>query len=182
MNKDTIIIEGLRSGNEEAYRYLYTYHYSILCAFANQYVHDYAVAEMIVSDVIYAIWKNHAGLKIDQSLRGYLLKAVKNGCINYLNRQSRQINIDSLPDSYTGNIHEPHPLEKLIEQELDLRIESCIEALPDLTKKVFLLSRFEELKYDEIAEKLNISVDVVKYHIKSALSKLRKGLRDDFTA
>ncbi|MDR0750540.1 MAG: RNA polymerase sigma-70 factor [Tannerellaceae bacterium] len=175
MNKDSVVIEGLRSGDEKAYKYLYDFHYSILCAVANRYIHDYDVGEMIVSDVIYAIWKNRSGLIINQTLRGYLLRAVKNGCLNYLNRQSKQISIEPLQESLEDGAH---PLEKLIEQELDIKIEACIKALPGLTRQVFVLSRFEELKYNEIAQRLNISVDVVKYHVKSALSKLRKELQE----
>jgi RNA polymerase sigma-70 factor (ECF subfamily) len=176
MEKDAIIINGLRSGKEEAYKYLYDQHYSILCAFARQYVNDFDVAEMIVSDVIYALWKNRSTQTIHLTLRGYLLKAVKNGCLNYLGRLSKQVSLDTHRSA--DRIDNEHPLEKLLEQELDHRIETCIGALPSLTRRIFTLSRFEDLKYNEIAQQLNISVDVVKYHIKSALNKLREDLKE----
>jgi len=179
MSVDEEIIKGLRSGDEKSYRYLYDYHYSILCKVAYGYVSDYATAEMIVSDIIYAIWKNRSELDINQSLRGYLMRAVKNSCLNYLHRQEKQIDISLLDEYTTDNMEiEAPPLLQLIEQELDLKIQACINQLPDLTREIFVLSRFKELKYDEIAKKLNVSVDVVKYHIKSALSKLRKELKD----
>lgn len=178
MNKEAAIIDGLRSGDEEAYKYVYDYHYGILCAVACRYVNDYDTAEMIVSDIIYAIWENKSDLSINQTLRGYLLRSVRNGCLNYLNRQAKQVSLDLPEEQLTDTLEEAHPLSKLIEQELDIKIQHCIEALPDLTRNVFILSRFEDLKYDEIARQLNISTDVVKYHIKSALSKLRNGLKD----
>lgn len=55
---------------------------------------------------------------------------------------------------------------------------NCINNLPALTRRIFCLSRFENLKYEEIAQEVNVSVNVVKYHIKSALSHLREELKD----
>lgn len=179
MNTETDIISGLKSGDEKAYKYLYDYHYSILCSVACKYVNDYDAAEMIVSDIIYALWKNKSDLCINQTLRGYLLKAVKNSSLNYLNNQSKLISIDLLEEDFScsGEDKEAEPLLKLIEQELDIKIQKSIESLPELTREIFILSRFENMRYSEIAEQLNISVDVVKYHIKSALKKLRKELK-----
>jgi len=181
MNKETDLIDGLRSGDEKAYRYLYDYHYSTLCGVAYGLVKDYEAAEMIVSDVIYAVWKNRERLEINQTLRSYLLKCVRNGSLLYLNRQARQVNIygieEQLRDIDTDKM-DAHPLSKLIEAELDIKITKCIENMPSLTRKIFVLNRFSDFKYDEIAVELNVSVDVVKYHIKSALSKLRKALKD----
>lgn len=179
MYTDATIINGLKSGDEKAYKHLYDCHYSVLCGMASHYIKDPDAAEMIVSDIIYSIWKNRDHLEIKQSLRNYLLQAIKNGCINYINRQSKHIYIDATTQQLIEAIQEEtHPLAKLIEQELDLKIKECIDSLPPLTREIFLMSRSESLKYDEIALRLNISIDVVKYHMKSALSHLRKDLKD----
>ena len=71
-----------------------------------------------------------------------------------------------------------YPLSNLIEKELDIKINNCINNLPALTRRIFCLSCFENLKYEEIAQEVNVSVNVVKYHIKSALSHLREELKD----
>ena len=77
MNSESEILAGLKYGDEKAYMYLYEYHYKVLCAVAYEYVKDFFVAEMIVSDIIYSLWLNKEVLEIDQSLRGYLIKSVK---------------------------------------------------------------------------------------------------------
>ena len=184
MNSDTDIIKGLKTGDENAYKYIYDRQYKILCMIANEYVHDTFASEMIVSDVIFAIYKSREELDINLSLRNYLIRAVRNRCLNYLSQSELHENAKS----YIGkqlekqqinyeNQHD-YPLSNLIEKELDIRIQQSLDTLPELTRQVFCLSRFRQLKYEEIAREVNVSVDVVKYHIKSALSHLREDLKD----
>ena len=69
-------------------------------------------------------------------------------------------------------------MERLIRQELMLKLEAAVEKLPENTKKVFCLSRKEHLSYAQIAEHLGISLNTVKYHMKNALVLLRRELCD----
>lgn len=178
------LIEGLRNGDEVAYKTLYKLHYRVLCAFAYTYANDSFIAESIVSDVIFNIWEKHETLEINQSLRAYLMKAVKNSCINYLDHCLRQENLkQSLSDKMKKqqsifHEHENYPLCSLLEKELETKIELSLGELPELTREIFHLSRDEKLKYEEIARQKNITSDIVKYHIRIALSKLRGDLKD----
>jgi RNA polymerase sigma-70 factor (ECF subfamily) len=184
MNVETDIIKGLKAGDNSAYGYLYKHYYKMLCVIACEYMHDTFVGEMIVSDVIFDIWKNRESIDINTSLRNYLIRSVRNRSLNYRAQSERQEALrvemgemiemeqaahDSSPDT---------PLTHLIEQELEKKIDDSIEALPELTRRIFRLSRFDNLKYGEIAREMNVSVDVVKYHIKSALAQLRVKLKD----
>ncbi|NDV58898.1 RNA polymerase sigma-70 factor [Bacteroides sp. 519] len=178
------IIEGLAAGCEEAYKYIYNTHYQALCMFAAQYVPDDFMAETIVGDVIFHIWQNRQTLTITQSLRNYLLTAVKNRCLNYLEFQHRQ---QALINHTTEKLNErqlnyeaqtEYPLTALLEKELDVKITRALNKLPQQTRHIFLLSRFSNLKYQEIAQQTGTSVDVVKYHIKSALARLRDELKE----
>jgi RNA polymerase sigma-70 factor (ECF subfamily) len=184
MNTEYKIIEGLKAGHEEAYKYIYERQYKILCIIAKEYVDDTFTAEMIVSDVIFALWKNRKEIDINLSLRSYLIKAVRNRCLNYLaqlnKREDVRSHIGDLLKKEQIHYEEQHgyPLSSLIEKELDVKIKNCINNLPALTRRIFCLSRFENLKYEEIAQEVNVSVNVVKYHIKSALSHLREELKD----
>ena len=87
------LIDGLKQGDELAYKTLYRLHYRVLCAFAYTYVNDSFIAESLVSDVIFNIWEKREVLEISQSLRAYLMKAVKNASINYLDHCLRQENM-----------------------------------------------------------------------------------------
>ena len=95
-------------------------------------------------------------------------------------REDVRSHIGNLLEKEQIHYEEQHgyPLSNLIEKELDVKINNCINNLPALTRRIFCLSRFENLKYEEIAQEVNVSVNVVKYHIKSALSHLREELKD----
>jgi RNA polymerase sigma-70 factor (ECF subfamily) len=182
--KEQDLIKDLIAGKEHAYKYIYDYHYQALCTYAYQYVKDVYIAEMIVGDVIFSIWSKHDNLIINSSLRGYLMSAVKNTSINYLIREKKMEGIKTeLRSSMEKNTDvlaypDNSPLIKLIETELDLKIKDSLASMPDLTRRVFELSRFSDMKYQEIAETLDVSVDTVKYHMKVALSRLRNDLKD----
>lgn len=178
------IIERLRRGEEDAFRYIYDTYYGYLCAIAKGYLSDNEAAETVVGDVIYNIWEMRENLNIHTSLRSYLIRSVKNRSINYLQQEyiSKEISINSLPE-YTEIesfyfIEKEHPLEKVLESELEKTIAAAIGNLPEECQTAFILSRIYNKKYDEIADQMGISVNTVKYHIKNALSKLRLELKD----
>lgn len=175
---DQELIHGLKSGANSAYEHLYKTYYTVLRTYAFKFVQDRATAESVVNDVIYAIWKNRQHLAIEKTLRHYLIRAVRNRCINHFNQQQQQQSLRNqilLDYSFVNN---ESSMETIIRQELEDRLESALQKLPPLTETIFRKSRFDQLKYQEIADELHVSIDVVKYHIKSALSSLRISLRD----
>ncbi|MDR1723393.1 MAG: RNA polymerase sigma-70 factor [Tannerella sp.] len=177
------ILELLKKGDERAYRKLYDRHYSLLCNIAYSFVKDDYVAENIVSDLMFHIYEIRAELNITGSLRSYLVKAVRNRCLNYLesNKNRKEIRFSELEDADDWLFAEPDPEEPLgllLEKELELEIEPAIGRLPEECRKVFRMSRFEQKTYQEIATELNISVNTVKYHIKNALAILREDFKD----
>ncbi|MEQ2518631.1 MULTISPECIES: RNA polymerase sigma-70 factor [Bacteroides] len=179
---ETLIVEQLKTGNEDAYQYIYDRHYALLCHVANGYVKDHFLAETIVGDTIFHLWEIRETLEISVSIRSYLLRAVRNRCINYLNSEweKREISFSSLmPDEITDDkmmISDSHPLGTLLERELEEEIYKAIDKLPDECRRVFDKSRFEGKSYEEISQELGISVNTVKYHIKNALASLQKNL------
>lgn len=183
---DKEIIDGLRLGDNEAYRMLYTKYYHMLCIYANKIVGESYKAETIVNAIIFSIWKNRLQIDI-QNLRGYLLRSVRNRSMNILEEERRRMGLhgslsDVSPDflSHSSQNYEYSPLDYLLAKELDVKIVSAIEAMPTKTREIFLLSRSTNLKYQGIALELGVSVDVVKYHMKQALSILRVDLKEYF--
>ena len=175
------LINGLQEGNEQAYRELFVRHYDVLCHVALQVVGDAFLAESLVSDTIAHVWEIRHALEIRSSLRSYLMRAVRNRCFNYLALEcenhefpfSYNEDMEELGNSYAS---EENPLGTLLEKELESEIISSINRLDEPCRHVFLKSRFEHKKNDEIAAELGISVNTVKYHIKRALSVLRRDL------
>lgn len=179
---ETLIVEQLKTGNEDAYQYIYDRHYALLCHIANGYVKDQFLAETIVGDTIFHLWEIRETLEISVSLRSYLSRAVRNRCINYLNSEweRREISFSSLmPDEITDDritVSDLHPLGTLLERELEEEIYKAIDKLPNECRRVFDKSRFEGKSYEEISQELGISVNTVKYHIKNALASLQTNL------
>lgn len=179
---DTLIVEQLKLGNEEAYRYIYTHHYTLLCHIANDYVKDPFLAETIVGDTIFHLWEIRETLEISVSIRSYLARAVRNRCINYINSEyeRREVSFSALlTDEISGDevvLTDSHPLGILLERELEEEIYRAIDKLPNECRRVFDKSRFEGKSYEEIAQDLGISINTVKYHIKNALVILQKNL------
>jgi len=176
---EALIVEQLKEGKERAYRYLFDRHYQVLCHVAAQYVGDDFVAETIVSDVLFHLWEIRETLSITTSLRSYLMQSVRNRSLDYLKAQENQVEVSGeLQDfpilQYVKD--DDTPLGRLLDQELEGEIMKAIDRLPEECKRVFLLSRFEDRKYEEIAEELGISINTVKYHIKHALALLHDDL------
>ena len=185
MKRDCIekqIIERLKRGDERAFRYIYDRHYVLLCRFAEQLLNDLPLAEEVVDDVIFYLWEHRTEVEITYSLRAYLIRAVRNRCLNELNSLGNRIESRVSSLSVAENlefldaifVEERTPLGHLLEQELEDELLPRIDELPSECKAVFKKSRFEGKKYEEIAEELHISVNTVKYHIKNALAYLQE--------
>lgn len=177
---DQLLAERLQKGDVEAYRYLFQHHYAIMCRYAFMMVSDSFIAETIAGDVIYRLWENRAALEIHTSIRAYLIRSVRNQCLDYLSSSHSRLEIaeSKIPEVIdhplsTGSYE---PSTALIEKELESIVAEAVSQLPDECKAVFIKSRIEGKKYQEIAEELHISVNTVKYHIKNALSQLRQSL------
>ena len=152
---------------------LFRKYFSSLCVFARQYVYDNDKVKDIVHDVFINIWEKGELYEADALVKGYLFTSVKNRCFNYL-RDNKKFNKEGDEAfNYEGASPQHNPTEF---KELEAIIKAEIDKLPDKCKEVFILSRYEELKYAEIAERLDISVKTVEAHVSKALKLLRENL------
>jgi len=180
--EEQAIINSLKQGDNQAYKYIYDHHYVLLCKIAYEFLKDDFIAETIVNETISHVYEIRESLQITSSLRSYLVRAVRNRCINYLQleykRKEKRINTINNTNEWLNSIAESdeYPLAILLEKELEHEIFHAIENLPEECKRVFKMSRFENKSYEEIARNLNISINTVKYHIKNALAKLAQKL------
>ena len=170
--KERLIVQKLRNGEQDAYRYLYDRHYVLLCQFANELVGDPFLAETIVGDVIFHLWEIRETLDINSSLRAYLMRAVRNRCYNHISseKEKKEVRFSKIESETLGwdamIQSDEQPLGILLERELEKEIIKSIDSLGD-----------EHKKNEEIATELGISVNTVKYHIKMALTRLHQDLR-----
>jgi len=169
---DVITFEKIRLGDEVAYSNLFDQYYTVLCFFADKYLHDMDSSRSLVQGLFVDLWDKRAQISIDSSLKSYLYFSIKNRSIDQLRKNKRMISLTE--ESYEV----PQvSFDDLVESaELSDNINACINRLPMKCKEVFLLSRFEGLKYSEIAKKLNISQKTVEMQVSIALKRLRKSL------
>lgn len=182
--KDNLnLIKNLKNGDAQSMELLFRRLYPQLCAFANKYLHDLDEAEEIVQEVFYKIWKNREKLDEQQSLKSYLYTAVKNSCFTELahsrvkdNYAQLLVKIHTQRENVAIRFEDP-----LIASELEKDFSKAIETLPPECRRIFEMSRIEGLKYQEIADRLNISIKTVETQMSRALSKIRVELKDYLT-
>ncbi|MDR1224776.1 MAG: RNA polymerase sigma-70 factor [Tannerella sp.] len=171
----------LKEGDGRAYQYLYDRYYTLLCAIAYEYMGDRFLSENLVDELIFHLWEKRETLEITASLRSYLMRAIRNRCINALQRERREIAFSSMNANEYEMILSPesgdYPLAVLLENELEGKISQAIENLPPEYRRIFMMSRFENKPYGQIAEETGISVNTVKYYIKNALLRLKDELQ-----
>lgn len=155
---------------------LFKEHHAMLCNIANNIVNDRDNAKDVVQDVFVGLWQNRDTIDWSTSLKGYLIKSTINRSINWLEKNSRNISME------TAGIE---PSENVVDQtidanELQLRVKASIDKLPPKCKAIFILSRYEGMKYRQIAEHLDISVKTVENQMGTALARLRNDLESQF--
>jgi RNA polymerase sigma-70 factor (ECF subfamily) len=173
------LIRNLKNGDAQSLELLFRRLYPQLCAFANKYLHTIDEAEEVVQEVFYKIWKNRKNLDEDQSVKAYLFTAVKNKCFTVLEHNKVKDKYSALLE-YIYKTSEPSTNEHdtLVAADLEKDFSKALEKLPPECRKIFELSRFEGLKYHEIADHLNISIKTVETQMSRALGKLRLQLKD----
>ncbi len=173
LGRDHILYEEIKGGNEDAFNKVFDIYYSRLCYFADTILHDFDLSRSISQQVFVDLWIKREKLKVI-SLQSYLYQSVRNSALDVLKHKKVESRyLSSL------NKNDSEEMNDLIEDaELADRINKAIQKLPEKCREIFVMCRFEELKYAEIAAKLNISVKTVEMQISIALKKLRKELSD----
>lgn len=149
-------------------------YYKPLCDFAYNILHDKDLAKDSVQEVFLKLWKNREQVEMGDSIKHYLFKAASHTCLNHLRFNRKIIRLEN---NSLFQIAAYSTTEEAGYKELELRTREAIDKLPPKCKMVYLLSRQEGLKYNEIAETLNISVKTVENQMGIALEKLRNDLK-----
>ncbi|MEL7586796.1 MAG: RNA polymerase sigma-70 factor [Prolixibacteraceae bacterium] len=183
-NNLTNINGKLREGDQEAYVFLFRKYYVPLCSYSRRYVGRKDVAEEIVSETFFNLWRNRASLEIHSSVKGYLFHAVLNNSLNHLRKLKKEERLeDYFRDASEENIGfmmngEEISSDSLILKDLATTIDQAVDRLPPQQQAVFRLKRYEGKKLAEIAAVMGISVKTVEMHLAKAMLTLRKSLKE----
>jgi RNA polymerase sigma-70 factor (ECF subfamily) len=174
---DKELINRVKKDDKLAFAVLFTRYYADLVNFSVLMIRDMDAAEEIVQDLFLKLWENRNEFDDIQSLRSYLLKSVQNRSIDWL-RHKR------LKNQYAALLLE-HPVllqndteNYLLYSELESELQTALSRIPEECAQVFIKSRFEAMKHEQIARLLGISVRTVENRISKTVQLLRKQLKD----
>jgi len=174
---EKVLINRLINGDQAAFGFIFKHYYPGLVIFASQITLNKSDAEEIVQEFFFRMWQHRNRIKETQSLKSYLFRSVKNRGLNFLvskNQESKKIE----EPKQIMNDNLTYEQDVFITSELQKKLKQTFEKLPPRTKEIFILSRFDDLKNDEIAEKLHITKRTVELQISNALKILRQELKD----
>lgn len=174
---DTVLVQLLGNRDERAFEQVFKAHFKNLHAYACTIVKDEDVAEEMVQNVFYKIWERIENLTITGPLAAYLYRAVNNESLNYIKHQKVRA---------VHQVHAIHQMKnqtdsaskKVMLRELEGHLRDALNELPEQCRTIFQMSRFNEMRYREIADELGISVKTVESQMGKALKLLRMKLVD----
>ena len=165
----------IQQKDEQAFEQYYKAHYRVFFLAAFGYLKDAGVAEEIVNDVFVRLWELADTIQIESSLKAYIYRSVINRSLNELDKtkrdQQNQVEFSRRPEDRVE-------IKAMEDNELKIKLYKAVDQLPEQCRNIFYMSRFDELKYREIANQLGLSIKTVEAQMGKALKVLRKKLID----
>lgn len=162
---------------------IYLTYYAQLVRFAATFVVYEEDAENIIQDLFLGLWEKKESLNSVENMNAYIYKLAKNKCLDHLKHiVVKEKFIASEQTFYEQEISlklqslETFDVELASEEKVEKIISNAIDALPPKCREIFILSRYDGLKYKEISEKLNLSVNTVETQMSIAFKKLRNSI------
>jgi RNA polymerase sigma-70 factor (ECF subfamily) len=178
-DKEGHLIQSLAKKDEGSFEQVFKTHFKNLHAYACTITREETAAEEVVQMVFTRLWERSDSLTIGGSVAAYLYRAVYNESLNHLKHQKVRLAYGQhVVHTMSGETE--HAGKRLQLKELEQRLAQAINDLPEQCRTIFQLSRFEELRYREIADRLGLSVKTVENQMGKALKILRVKLVDFF--
>lgn len=177
IEKEHILIEQLKNGDKHAIEIIFKTYYQPLCGYANKILADIDCAEEIVQEIFFQLWQKREDLPEIASFKSYIYRSVHNACLNFIkHKKIEQKHTDHI--LYVQENAKEDFVDLAETNQLQDKIRQAIDKLPTERKKIFLMIRYDDLKYSEVAEKLGISIKTVENQMGSALKLMRQELKE----
>ena len=172
--KQDDILARLQKNDESVLKELFDLHYLKVCGAIHRFIKDKNLVEDLAQEVFIRFWEKRHKINITSSIPAYLRRMAINEALAHIrkNKKYQEEELDTNLSFGTDRSGEDHYMHG----ELQLHVSKAINSLPPKCRTVFQLSRFEELTYREIAEKMEISIKTVENQMGKALKILRKEL------
>ncbi|WP_461075926.1 RNA polymerase sigma-70 factor [Spirosoma flavus] len=174
VDNEHIVRKAFENSPEQGFETLFRLYYRPLCSHALRFVYTREVAEDLVGEVFYQLWKTGGYVAVQHTYRTYLYAAVRHRAYNYLRDEltgnRTPVSLDNVPELLLSET--PQTLVEY--DETYQRLEKTIQELPPQCQRIFLMSRFENRKNQEIADELGLALKTVEAHMARALKQLRQ--------
>ena len=178
--EEIYLLEELKKGNKAAFTLLFQNYFNDLVLFAGNILRNKNQCEDIVQNIFLKLWTERSNIIIESSLKSFLLKSVKNACLDEIRHQHVVNQHESYVES-VFNIDEMIDTENyILFSDLSTHLEDALTKLPPKYRESFEMNRLKGMKYKEIAEELQVSERTIEVRISKALCLLRKYLSDFF--
>jgi RNA polymerase sigma-70 factor (ECF subfamily) len=178
VDKDNELLSRFRSGDIAAFEDLFKTYYQALVGYGRTILKDKDEAEDIVQQVFVTIWEKRSEMEVHTSFKGMMYRAVQNACLNRIKHQTvRRSHAKEVIMTGSSSFSQ----QDIQYKELQKKIDESIDQLPEQCARIFRMSRFDELKYQEIADKLGLSVKTVENQMGKALKLMRENMKDYLT-
>lgn len=175
---DLFAVWARRIGNSDgtAFESFFRALHEPLCRYAEGFVSDAAVAGDLVQDAFIRIWDGRERLDPDQSLKAFTYRTVRNLCLNRIRDAKNRHEL--LAERYEPPQQaQARPDEAVEASSLSKHLETWIAELPDRQREALVLSRFQGMSHDEVAQAMDVSPRTVNNHLVKALRTLRDRIR-----
>lgn len=172
----------------KAFNKLFSDYHGLFVRFANTYIRDDIAAEDVAVEGIMYYWENRHSLASDSNIPAYILEVIKHKCLNYLRHQRVREDVEQRILDHQQRVNnlkiatlEACDPQEIFGAEAQRLIDEALEMMPEKTRQIFLMSRYENKTYNEIAVHFFLSVKSVEFHISKALKILKSKLKDYIT-
>ncbi len=174
--KDIILFNEIKRNNQKAFDELFTAYYNELCDFSYLLINNKPLAEEIVADVFANLWIKRKKIKILKNVKAYLYSSTRNLTISYIRKNKNHF--EQIEEERLNIVKSEFSPEKNIKkQELTSEINYLLSVIPERSREIFVLHRFNNFRYSDIADFLEISVKTVEKHMSKALRIMRDAYR-----
>jgi RNA polymerase sigma-70 factor (ECF subfamily) len=178
-NKELLLL--IQKDNKIAFYNLYERYCRRLHGFVLRYIKQEDDAEEIVQEVFVKIWESRNKINVYSSFESFLFTIAYNTTISLLRKRTNEKKYLEHIKSLQQFNSSPDLIDEVYFNELNDRVQSLLNELTPRQKEIFQLSREEGLTHDEIAKKLNISVNTVKKHMANTLAFLKLQIDSSLT-
>ncbi|MEN8119062.1 MAG: RNA polymerase sigma-70 factor [Bacteroidota bacterium] len=166
--------------SKQEFEALFREYFKPLTAFAKKYLNDIDVAKEIVHEAFLKLWEKREEVDTSKSVKSYLYTTVYNRSLNYI-RDNKKFDRTEGKTELLEQSENWDQTNNMTATEIEAKITQTLDYLPEKCRQIFVMSRYEEMKYREIAKKLDISIKTVETQMSKALKALRKNLSEYIT-